>query len=365
MGTEQRRIEWIDYARAFAIISVVLCHATERIYSLDLNPVISLSTKSQIFLFVSFTFGRLGVPLFLMITGSLLLPKEYDSRRIVSFWKNNWLHLLLCVVFWFSVYDIFLVLYSHQSYNTLQILEELLFLRKVNMSHVWYLPMILGMYILIPFVADALNRYNAKIFIFPLLFYTFYAFVPPLLNVIFRAYNFEIVSNQFSYGFSGGEYGMYMIFGYLISKQDLLKRFKLSIVVLLTFIGFFSVVYFQLWSYEKAVKYAVWYDNILLLNTSIWLYELFSRIRKFFFYDVVKYLSAYSFPIYLTHNIIGIIMRKYIANLQIIKPLKVISLWGVCVAGGLIVSILIRKIPLFGNYILYMKKPNFCLNPKE
>ena len=357
MGSEQRRIEWIDYVRAFAIICVVLCHATQGIYSMDLNPVLSLSTRSRIFLFSSFTFGRLGVPLFLMITGSLLLSREYDSSRIISFWENSWLHLLLCVIFWFVVYDVFLSLYSHQSFNTIQILEEFLFLRKVNMSHVWYLPMILGMYILIPFVAGTLNRYDAKIFILPLIIYTFYAFVPPVLNVIFRAYAMDTVSNQFSYGFSGGEFGLYIIFGYFISKKSIFKRFKTSIVALLLIAGFAAVVYLQSWSYSKNVEYAVWYNNFLLLITTMCLYELFSRIKKNYFYNVIKYVSVYSFPVYLTHNIIRSFIKKYVASLQIIKPLQVLSLWGICFAGGLIMSIFIRKIPILGDYILYIKKP--------
>ncbi len=357
MGSEQRRIEWIDYVRAFAIICVVLCHATEGIYSLDLNPVLSLSTRSRIFLFSSFTFGRLGVPLFLMITGSLLLSKEYDSNRIVSFWKTNWLHLLLCVLFWFAVYDVFLAVYYHQSFNTIQILEEFLFMRNVNMNHVWYMTMILGMYILLPFVAGTLNNYDAKIFIFPLIIYTFYVFVPPLLDVIFRACAMGPVSNQFSYGFSGGEFGMYIIFGYFISKKNLLKRFKSLIVVLLSIIGFTTVVSLQLLSYAKGVGYVVWYNNFLLLVTTMCIYELISRIGKTIFYNVVKYISAYSFPIYLTHNIIRKVITKHIINLQIIKPLQVLCLSCGCFAGGLLVSILIRNIPKLGDYILYIKKP--------
>ena len=93
MKRKKTRIRWIDLARAVAILLVVLCHATESVYQLNLENMTSLSFQSRVFGFACFTAGRLGVPLFLMITGSLLLSRDYDNDRIKSFWIKNWVHL--------------------------------------------------------------------------------------------------------------------------------------------------------------------------------------------------------------------------------------------------------------------------------
>jgi len=82
MNNVEKRIKWIDLVRAIAILLVILCHTTENIYEMKLESMTSLSLQSRIFCFASFTAGRLGVPLFLMITGSLLLPREYDNDSI-------------------------------------------------------------------------------------------------------------------------------------------------------------------------------------------------------------------------------------------------------------------------------------------
>ena len=69
------RVFWLDVARTIAIIMVVLNHATEHIYKLNINFFEHLSFSSKIFAHMAFTTGRLGVPIFLFLTGYLLLGK--------------------------------------------------------------------------------------------------------------------------------------------------------------------------------------------------------------------------------------------------------------------------------------------------
>ncbi len=191
----------------------------------------SLSLLSRIFGFTCFSAGRLGVPLFLMITGSLLLPRDYDNDSIKYFWKNKYCHLLICTLIWFAIYDAFLVLNNHASIIFLLFVEEMLFLRRVNMSHVWYLPTILGLYILLPFVSLILKKYDNKLFLFPLFIYTFYSLGVNTLNTFYRVYHPELpISNQFSLGFSGAYYGLYVLYGYFINKGVFKKIHTLSIL---------------------------------------------------------------------------------------------------------------------------------------
>lgn len=348
MPSNPIRIKWIDYARAVAIICVVLCHATEQVYKMNLESIVPLPLSSKIVCFSFFTLGRLGVPFFLMITGYLLLSREYNYTKIINFWKTKWLQLLACSIFWIAVYDLFLIVYKHKEITIKTFLKDILFLNKVNMSHVWYLPMILGMYILIPFVASVVKNYDCRLFIFPVLFYTCYLFGSATLNTIIR------VSNQFSSGFSGDVYGIYIICGYFISK-DLLKRINTFALMLISIIGFIATVYLQLLSYFKGTVYNVWYDNLFLFITSFCLFELSSRIKTYRAYNVIKEISHYSFPIYLTHNIVRSILGDKIIALTPIKPLQTLLLLICCFGYGLLLSFIISKIPKVGRYVLFMK----------
>lgn len=352
---KKTRICWIDLIRSVAIFFAVLCHATESIYKLNLENMMSLSYQSRIFGFACFTAGRLGVPLFLMITGSLLLSRDYSNEDISRFWKKKWIHLLICTMIWFVIYDVFLVMKYHATISFLQLIEELLFVRKVGMSHVWYLPMILGMYILIPFVASLLKRYDKKLFLFPLLIYTLYSLGYNTISIIYRVYHPELpLSNQFSLGFSGAYYGIYILCGYFISEGTF-KKIPSLLVVFISTIAFASIVYIQNWSYQNGYAYNVWYSDLLILVTSMGIYELASRIKNVYGYKAIRHISLYSFGIYLTHNFFIRVLAEYIQGLSVIMPAKVALLWGICFAASLVISMLIRKIPKIGKYLLYMK----------
>ena len=354
MDIQIERVQWIDSLRALSIILVVLCHATESVYSLNLDGVKSLSFLSKIICFTCFSLGRLGVPFFLMITGSLLLSKEYDSDKIKIFWKTKWIHLLVCTYIWFAIYDIFLSVYYNESLNWVHFIEELLFLRQVSMGHTWYMPLILGFYISLPFVATILQKYSTEIFLFPIIIYTIYSFGFDTIYLIFHIFNpTHQLAVQLSNGFSGGVYGLYILFGYFI-KNGGIKKIKTSAVVTITMTAFSCTVLLQIWFYHKGYAYNVWYNNLLLLITSIGVFELSSRSNPTKPKKFVSIISKYSFAIYLTHFIIKELIEVPINSMSINNPLKITILGLLCFVISLTISVIISKIPTIGKYILYM-----------
>ena len=354
MSNVKTRIKWIDFARALAICFVVLCHATEGAYTLKQDEVMALSIKSRVFCFTSFTFGRIGVPLFLMISGCLLLIRDYNDESIKQFWKKKWLHLLICTLAWYVIYEIFLCCYQHEPTSVIQLIDDLLFFRKLKMSHVWYMPMILGFYILLPFVADVLKNHDNRIFIFPLIIYTFTSFGFSTIEAIHKCCFPDIqLSNQFQAGFSGGNYGLIILYGYFI-YEGAFDKIKKWFIIAVSSISFAAVVAMQLWVYQQGKEYNVWYTNIFLLFASMGIFELCRRMKHFYGFGIIKAISKYSFPIYLIHNIVREIFRYRIKELAIGDPIKVLLLWVICFSISFVAAWLISKIPKFGKYILFM-----------
>ena len=86
------RMVWADAARSFAILCVVLCHTAEAVFGFDpvLLPQYQSSMKLQVLAFFLFTAGRLGVPVFLFLSGFLLMDREYpDAQSVAHFWKTH------------------------------------------------------------------------------------------------------------------------------------------------------------------------------------------------------------------------------------------------------------------------------------
>lgn len=81
---EKKRIIWLDIARIFACFSVIANHALDEYF----EGLVNLSKPiSFIFCSIQYCFARLGVPIFLMITGSLLFFKDYKFNNVLK--KNN------------------------------------------------------------------------------------------------------------------------------------------------------------------------------------------------------------------------------------------------------------------------------------
>lgn len=349
-----KRIEWIDLLRAFAIITVLLCHATEGIYKLNLDYMSTAMLHSKIIAFTGFTIGRLGVPIFLMISGYLLLDRVYDKKKTLRFWKHNWASLLICTEFWFLIYDMFLKVYSKQQITLSVLIKDLLLIHKIDMWHTWYMPMILGMYVLIPFVATALRPFDIQTLRFPLVFYGAISFGYSLINVINNVLQREPMSLQLSAGFSGGAYGFYFLVGYLL-KKGVFKNLKKQLLVLAGVASFILAVALQIWAYSNNYAYNIWYDNPLLLCASTMIFEFVSRIKGVPAYRIVWWMSYYSFAVYLIHFMICIVAISHVSVTKISPSIQVIIVWGLSAALSYICAWAINHIPKIGKVILNSK----------
>ena len=355
MSEKKTHFPWIDLLRVFAIVGVVLCHCTENIYHFKMDDIVQLSSQSRMFFFTSFCLGRLSVPLFLLISGMLLLAKQYDREGITRFYKRNWLQLVICSIIWCAIYELNEIFYFHASITPLQFIEGLFFIREIRMPQGWYLPMILGAYLLVPFVASLFGKYNTKVVVVPLLVLSIYAFCYTPFNIIQRIHDPKTnLKLMFTMGSSAIAYMLYMVYGQIV-RRGYLKRIRTFIIVILSIGSFVSLVLFQEWVYQGNYAYNVWYDNILVLITAVCVFETFSRIRKIPLYQFVKFISKYSFSIYLVHYLVLWRILEKIISLSLSKPLTVIMLTVSTLVISFIISYIISKIPKVGNFILYIK----------
>lgn len=351
---ESARIEWLDIVRSIAILGAVMCHAVEGIYPFNVEYISSISLFSKIFAFSAFSAGRLGVPLFLLISGYLLLDRNYDKDSCVKFWKTNLVGLVITVELWIIIYNIYLVVFGKQVLSVSELIKQMLFVQSVNMNHMWYMPMIIGIYVFIPIVANALSNVDFKILYFPMAIVFGYTFLVPIINVLFRICGKELIYSKLSLDFSGGSYGYYLAMGYLI-KSGWLKSVKNSILAGVGSLSFVAVVGLQCVAFSKGINYAVWYDCGLLFISAVCLFEFISRSRNIWWKPYIQILSKYSFAIYLIHNLILIMFIPYIKTFMIMNPVKVVAAWAVSIGISLISAYIIGKIPRVKELLFFIR----------
>lgn len=352
--SDRDRLYWLDCVRVIATLLVIICHSTEGVYQFNLEFMNAISIRSRIFGFSMFVFGRLGVPFFLLMSGYLLLDRAYDDEKAIRFWKVNWWHLLLCTEIWIVFYEILNSVFYEIPFSAKETIQRMLFLRNSSGIQMWYMPMILGMYVMIPIMSEGLKRIRPALLCFPITVYFVAIFGGSFLNTINGLFRREYLPQLFSSGFSGGTYGLYLLMGSAIHKGTM-KKYRTVHVALVTMGTFVGAVVLQMVSYSHNYLYNVWYDDMFLFLCSIATFELFSRMRIKRESRAISMISNYSFPVYLIHGALHYSISTYMCNLECILPVKVIGFAFISYVLSLMAALLISRIPRVGKYILYLK----------
>ncbi len=140
-----------DILRVLAAFSVVMLHSAAQFwYDLDIRSAEWIIANSYDALF------RFGVPVFVMISGAIFLDKAYelDIKRL---YKHNVLKMVVFYIIWSVAYGLFDIRnWDLKAAGVKPILREFL----LGRYHLWFIPMIAGIYVLLPVLKSWVE--NAK-----------------------------------------------------------------------------------------------------------------------------------------------------------------------------------------------------------
>ena len=214
--------------------------------------------------------------------------------------------------------------------------------------------MIIGMYLSMPFVSNALKNFSPQTINQATIVFAFLAFLLPFITVLCDMHGVQNVTIQYCLGFSGGVYGIYIILGYLV-KKDLFKKYSSNKLGLLAIVSFAICVVFQYYSYIRGYNFFLWYEFPFILTGSFALFELCSRMKHVRAFPLISVLSKYSFAVFLIHNLFRLPLLPVIVQLPYTEPVKALILWVLLIFFSYIAAAIIYRIPRFGKYILYMR----------
>lgn len=358
---------WLDAARVFAIISISSNHAITRAFGGTESSFSAFPLYASVFRAVVFVFSRLGVPIFLMISGALLLGKRMETKQdIARFYKHNLLRLLITSLIWYFVYYWFLVLFSGmfaelRSAGFLKMaagcVKTLLFLDQVTLGNMWYIPMILCLYLLVPAVNIIINKYGSKCFLIPaaLIILAKCAF-PSAEGVL------ALAGHPVSFGFEFSEsghistYAMYMVYliaGYPIAKGAL-RKLPAALVAAGAAVLFLLMAVFQFYSYKLGGE-GVGYSFLLVAPCSALIFELFARSREAGPKRALTHLAKIAFGIFFVHIVIVTVMYEKFNPAGMNPILKFFIFETVSVGGAVIIVSLLSKIKVFKEYLFMIK----------
>lgn len=308
MNTQERDAS-LDLIRAAAALFVVLNHAITLRYPIDAGTLLDYTPASRLLCLAGFTTGRIGVPLFLMLSGYLLLPRNYDKPRIRRFYRHNLLPMLLVWEFWILAYQLYC---HHLPFDLPLYLRRVVFLEGADLPHSWYMPVILGTYLFLPYVAIALSHMEGRILAVLMALSYVSAFVFPTIQRVAISYE-EDVPNlvaRLDQHYSGGTYGLYLVLGYCLARyQDRLRHLfagaRTVALAAITIAIWCAAIAHEWHIYQDGYHYNIWYDDVLLPFIAGGVFLLLSRVPiRHSIRGILRRLSGATFGIYLLHVII-------------------------------------------------------------
>lgn len=258
----------LDIIRIIALGLVLLIHCVETTWDITPAGLSSLSMPMRLFVLTLYNLGRLSVPLFLFLTGYLMLGREYKSNDIYKFYKTKVFHLVTITWIWTTVYYFIGVATGDHQFSLTGLAKYILFLNSTWAApHIWYMSMIIGIYLFIPFVSNALQEMDKRVLIVLMSLMILYTFLAPTLGTAMLATDRAPLTGRLDMSYSGGIYGVLMIVGYLVKRYwSRLKNLKILCPITIAIAGLIATI---AWHYLIAVvwgyKYYTWYNSFFLL----------------------------------------------------------------------------------------------------
>ena len=350
-----------DIARIIAIISVIFVHVSV-IISIGMNPQTTEFCTGVILRILSIT----GVPIFLMISGALLLNEEKNFIN-KKFIKDSWLLLVLITVFWLIFYGIYYSYFIPISSNQPPSLD--IFINYVThfngyfIPHMWYMYMIIGMYLLIPVLRIFVKKENKNIIKWLIIGSLIVQFIPKTLGIFTANADFTVQNfmAQFYLNPLTG-YGSYFLIGWYLTTFPLSKSkrrliYILGIISVIFLIGV-SLAYINY--IPELSSYLYDGDGIfgLLYAVAVFVLIVYHFGDKENKYPIIKKLSKFTFGIYIMHALFLEIFARFILpysqfTLQI-PILYALIIFAFTFAMSFITVLLVSKVKYLRK-IFYLK----------
>ena len=146
-------IKYLDELRIFAILNIILLH----VIGLFFYKYYGVSTPKYALMSFLSAFTRVGIPLFFMLTGALMLTKK-EEEDYASYLKKRVMRLVKAYAFFSLIYYIYHVIIYHAKINPFEFVREL---TSFNVEyHLWFMPVIILIYIFIPFIKKSNQNFR-------------------------------------------------------------------------------------------------------------------------------------------------------------------------------------------------------------
>lgn len=350
---KSERLLYPDFLRIIAAFAVVFIHAISNFWSTT-KP----QTSEWLFLEIADSLLRFSVPIFVMISGLFMLDPNHP-KPLKDLFSKNIFRIFTAYVFWSWIYVAFKFFFTetYDKYSGIALIKA--WVKNIAYGgdyHLWYLPMLLGLYIATPIFRKIVE--NKKLLQYFLLLWFVFTLcvnfgkgIQPLkkFSDLFAIFKFSVAL----------EYSGYYCLGYYLHNLKLSKKqtYLLYILGALSLIVTnFLTIHFSA-NQNKGATAFFSYLSPFTAFYAIGIFVFFKNIfeKKFFSEktsDLITKASKYTFGSYLSHLMFIRLYFKLFAKAGIPMILNVLLATIVAFIISISLSAVINKIPFLNKYIV-------------
>lgn len=272
----KKRVFYLDFLRFFAIVAVIATHIA--LYFTKSNPYIYIYMNCNFWYFAIILrfLGWIGVPIFLMISGALLINRREST---IGFLKKRYKRVIIPALFWVGIFIGFIFFCSSIGYLdfnepfSLDLIINTFLGNSKYANHFWYIPVILVMYLLIALINKIMMKYEN--------FLRYLLYISIFLVIIHQFY--PIFGSWKPWNLN---YIIFPIFGYYLFTIDLTSDNLLKYVKLTNEMISISSIIIFLVSYGIIIFYAVksYTDSTIIIDYHFGIFNIIACVSIFLFF---------------------------------------------------------------------------------
>lgn len=323
----------LNLVRALAIILVILAHSI---------PQGALTTReNDIFNIFLLSYNS---PLFFMISGALLLPVTGSYRRFLG---KRLVRVWIPFIVWSFVYIALSRIYQHEN-DWWTFFQMRWFWLRVTFLAGWFVPAITALYLIYPVLSPWIKSASKRHLEYFLLLWLAAGTLPYISLIIGEIdYNLSLLGTF--YGLTGFAVAGYYFINYPFNLASLKQ--KAAILSVCVAGGVILPLIFLQWDYREDVS-EVFNSNFavgtMCMGCIFFMFVVQVKSLGRFLNRIVSCLAANAYGMYLSHIVLIYYVRFY-------QPSDLAYSWWLPVADfffALILTALIRRIPVIGKYIM-------------
>lgn len=316
------RIDYLDTLRVIACFLVVLCHVGDYYAASGIDGGFGLAWSKLI------TLTRPCVPLFILLSGTLLLPLKVDFGK---FLKRRFTRILIPILVW-SVLYVFFPLPSETVFGgppnaftgKINIYLYNLMMIPINFTasniHFWFIYSIIGLYLFMPIISPWVKSASKKEMLWFLSIWGLTLFFP-YIRLWFPQIHGEATWNDHGMLIYFSGYLGYILLGIFLHRYNTLSTKRSCLVGAILFIVGYIITYKGLWfDIERLNSQVVAEVNdegwviietmigYLTINVAMMTAGMFIFFQKLklpkFIQKMMSELSRLSFGLFLVHYIL-------------------------------------------------------------